>query len=155
MCPSPVVCPAHLFVVQRWSSHPPPLRRTACVHLLRQMHKYIFISMYVCTSSHIFGLCTCNLGKQSQLHTSAMVLTITSVLYHNSCELLQVHRLPDFSPCLLQIIMNDGVPFPSRQAGKTCSARLSTNTVYVCMYVYMYICMYGGWSYSICWWGYS
>ena len=67
-----------------------------------------------------------------------MVLTITSAWCHTSCE-LQVHRLPDFSPCLLQIIMNDGVPFPSRQAGKTCSIGLSTNTAYECMYVCMCI----------------
>ena len=30
----------------------------------------------------------------------------------------QVHRLPDFTPCLLQIVMNNGVPLPSRQAGR-------------------------------------
>ena len=35
--------------------------------------------------------------------------------------------------------MNDGVPFPSRQAGKTCSIGLSTDAVYVCMYVCMCI----------------
>ncbi len=29
----------------------------------------------------------------------------------------QVYRLPDFTPCLLQIVMNDGVPLPTRQAG--------------------------------------
>ena len=46
--------------------------------------------------------------------------------------------------------MNDGVPFPSRQAGKTFRTQPSANKVcmYVCMYVctyvhvYMYVCMY-------------
>ena len=31
----------------------------------------------------------------------------------------QVHRLPDFTPGLLQIVINETVPLPTRQAGKT------------------------------------
>ena len=42
-----------------------------------------------------------------------------------NCSVFQVHRLPDFSPCLLQIVMNEGVPLPSRQAGETCNVLAS------------------------------
>ena len=94
--------------------------------------------------------------RVSQSHIRAVVLTITSVWY---IILFQVHRLPDFSPCLLQIIMNDGVPFPSRQAGKTLQNQLSANKVrmYVYMYVCIYVCMYVNSMYiciNMCvWWG--
>ena len=42
-------------------------------------------------------------------------------LSSQNCSIFQVHRLPDFSSCLLQIVMNEGVPLPSRQAGETCN----------------------------------
>ena len=39
--------------------------------------------------------------------------------------LTQVHRLPDFTPCLLQIVINETVPQPTRQAGKTSRTLIS------------------------------
>ena len=66
-----------------------------------------------------FMLCVVVLYNVQNAYALCNNMYCTCTCSDLSCSALQVHRLPNFTPCLLQIVVNSDVPEASRQAGKT------------------------------------